>query len=157
MVPVFACDVTGGVGGNARTEAGDESNKMGSALESPALSECMRMLDGRLMGESAVVRRRLRSELREEDESVRCEGRFGRVYRDGEGFERASVAAAGLLCAVGGCWLAVDSVPSLRKSIHVSRSWARKCDATTPCEWCRELLPITASRGPSMVLLAPSY
>jgi hypothetical protein len=155
--PVFACDVTGGVGGNGLVEAGEELSKMGSALESPAFSECIRILDGRLMGESAVVRRRLRSELREDDESVRCEGRFGRVYREEEGFERASGAAAGLLFEEGGCWLPVVSVPSLRKSIHVSRSWARKCDATTPCEWCLELLPIMASRGPSMLLLAPSY
>jgi hypothetical protein len=42
------------------------------------------MLDGRLMGESAVVKRLLRSELREDDESVRGGGRFGSVYRDEE-------------------------------------------------------------------------
>lgn len=41
------------------------------------------MLDGRLMGESAVVSRRLRSELRDEDESVRG-GRAGSVYREDE-------------------------------------------------------------------------
>jgi hypothetical protein len=136
VVPVFACDVTPmvGVGGSGLFEAGDESNTIGSVLESPAFSECMRMLDGRLIGESAVVRRLLRSELREDDESVRCEGRFGSVYREEEGFERVSEVAVGLKLPDGGWWLPVVSVPSLRKSIHVSRSCARKCDATTPCE-----------------------
>ena len=140
-------------------EAGDESSTIGSALVLPAFSECILMLDGRLMGESAVVKRRLRSpELREDEESVRGEGRFGSVYRDEEGFVRPSevVARLGLLLGGGG-WLTLASVPSsLKKSIHVSRSCARKCDATTPCEWCLELLPITASLAPSVLLSAPS-
>jgi hypothetical protein len=73
VAPVFACNATPmvGVGGSGRAEAGDEPKTIGSALESPVFSECMRMLEGRLNGESAVVRRRLRSELREDDESVR--------------------------------------------------------------------------------------
>jgi hypothetical protein len=79
------------------------------------------------------------------------------VYREDEGFARASEAAAGLNVLDGGCWLLLVSVPSLRKSIHVSRSCARKCDATTPCEWCLELLPMTASRGAFTLLLAPAY
>lgn len=80
MGPVCVCDATPmvGVGGSGLFEAGDESNTIGSVFESPVFSECMRMLDGRLKGESAVVRRRLRSELREDD-SVRGEGRFGSV------------------------------------------------------------------------------
>lgn len=150
---VFACGRTGGVGGRGREEAGDESTIMGSALEFPVFSECMRMLDGRLKGESAVVRRRFRSELREDDESARGEGRFGSVYREDEGFARASGAVAGFKSLECECWLTLASLPSLKKSIHVSPSWARKCDATTPCEWCLELLPITASRAPSIMRL----
>lgn len=71
----------GGRGGSDdRDGAGDESNTMGSELVLPVLFECILMLDGRLMGASAVVKRRLRSELRDEDESVRGgKGRFGRV------------------------------------------------------------------------------
>jgi hypothetical protein len=150
---VLACDTTGGVGGSARIEAGEESSTIESALVSPALSECILILDGRFMGESAVVKRRLRSpELREDDESVRGEGRFGSVYREEEGFDRASEVAAGL---GGGCWLTVSVPSSRRKSIHVSRSCARKCDATTPCEWCLELLPMIASLAPSALLFAP--
>jgi hypothetical protein len=155
--------------------AGDESSTIGSALVFPAFSECILILDGRLTGESAVVRRRLRSpELREDDESVRGEGRFGSVYREEEGFVRASEVAAGAneLASepwpgneepwpgreVCGSWLTLPSVPSsLRKSIQLSRSCARKCDATTPCEWCLELLPITASLAPSVLLFVPSY
>jgi hypothetical protein len=150
---VSACETKGGVGGSARIDAGDESSTIGSALVFPAFSECIRILDGRLMGDSAAVRRRLRSpELREDDESVRSEGRFGSVYREEEGVDRASEVAAG---SGGGCWL-TGSVPSSRKkSIHVSRSCARKCDATTPCEWCLELLPMTASLAPSALLFAP--
>ena len=78
---------SGGVGGGgsvregAGAGTGEESKTMGSELEVPGVVECILILEGRLMGESAVVRRRLRSELREDAESVR-EGRFGRVYRD---------------------------------------------------------------------------
>jgi hypothetical protein len=131
-------------------EAGDESRTMGSVLVLPVLSECILILEGRLMGESAVVKRRLRSELSEDEESVRDEERFGSVYREEEGFVRFSGAAAGLGWFGRRSWLTVESLPSLMKSIHVSRSWARKCDATTPCEWCLELLPMIASRSLSV-------
>ena len=144
------------MGGSARKEAGGESRRIGSILELPVLSECIRILDGRLIGESAVVRRRLRSELREDGESVRGEGRLGSVYRMEEGFARASWAAAGSSSLDGGCWLTSVSVPSLKKSIHVSGSCARKCDATTPSECCRELFPMIMSRCPCILLLAPS-
>jgi len=63
--------------------AGEEPRTIGSEMEVPGVVECILILDGRLMGESAVVSRRLRSELREDDESVR-EGRFGSVYREEE-------------------------------------------------------------------------
>jgi hypothetical protein len=96
---------------------------MGSAVEVPGVLECMRMLDGRRMGESAVVRRRLRSELpREDDESARG-GRLGSVYRDeeacgGSGGSGAFVLVVVLVLERGGwltCW-------SAKKSIHVSPS-----------------------------------
>jgi len=156
VAAVFACVVTGGVGGNARTVAGGESSTMGFALVAPVVSECILMLEGRLMGESVVVKRRLRSEPLEGDESVRGGGRVGRVYREEEGFARSSEVAAGLDMLDVGWWLALVSVPSLRKSIHVSRSCARKCDAITPCEWCLELRPMTASRAPSVLLIDTS-
>lgn len=62
--------------------AADESKTMGSELELPALFECILMLDGRRKGESAVVRRLLRSELSDDEESERGGGRFGSVYRE---------------------------------------------------------------------------
>lgn len=72
---------------------------MGSDGDMPVLLECILMLDGRLMGESAVVSRRFRSELRDEDESVRGGGRAGSVYREdeacgGSGGRGALIAAA---------------------------------------------------------------
>jgi hypothetical protein len=72
----------GGGRGVAGPETGEELSTMGSAVDVPGVLECILMLDGRRMGESAVVRRLLRSELRDEDESVRGGGRFGRAYRD---------------------------------------------------------------------------
>jgi hypothetical protein len=57
---------------------------MGSEVDVPGLLECILMLDGRRMGESAVVSRLLRSELCDEDESARGGGRFGSAYRDEE-------------------------------------------------------------------------
>lgn len=153
---VFVCGGTGGVGGSARNEAGDESSMMGSALVLPAFSECVRILDGRLMGESVAGRRRLRSELREDDESVRGKGRFGRVYREEDAIMRASEAVAGSNSPVGSCWLTPVSLPSLKKSIHVSLSCARKCDATTPSEGFREPPPMYVSCCPCTALLAPS-
>ena len=146
VAAVLACAATG-----------DESSTMGFVIVAPVLSECILMLDGRLMGESVVVKRRLRSELLDGDESVRGGGRDGSVYREEEGIAPSSEAAAGFGMMDVGCWLALRSVPSLRKSIHVSRSWAKKCDATTPCEWCLELLPIMASRAPSVLLIDTSF
>jgi hypothetical protein len=77
----------GGSGGSGRDRAGagDESSRMGSEVELPALFECILMLDGLRMGDSAVVRRRLRSELRDDEESGRCEERLGRANRDDDG------------------------------------------------------------------------
>jgi hypothetical protein len=123
-----------GRGGSGRSVAGDDSSTIGSECEVPGLLECILMLDGRLIGESAVVRRRLRSELREDDESVR-EGRFGRVYRDDE--EGWGGCRLGAVVPVREGWFTFWSA---RKSIHVSPRCAfggccaRKCDATTPCE-----------------------
>lgn len=108
-------------------------------MDAPGTDECILMLDGRLMGDSAVVMRRLRSELSEDDESL-CEGRFGRLY-SGACVEPRNGAAA---CGMGGVAVLLRAGRwtfwSARKSIHVSPSrplggcWARKCDATTPCE-----------------------
>lgn len=153
---VLVCGGAGGVGGSGRKEAGDESNMMGSELVFPAPSECILILDGRLIGESAVVRRLLRSELREDEESVRGEGRLGREYRAKEGFAWASWAAAGSSSVDSGCWVTLVSVPSLRKSIHVSASWARKWDATTPPECCRGLFPSRAPCDPCILRFALS-
>lgn len=69
----------GGGGGKGRSGRGEDSSTIGSVLVSPALSECILMLEGRRIGESAVVKRRLRSALVEEDESVRGKGREGRL------------------------------------------------------------------------------
>jgi hypothetical protein len=92
---------------------------MGSELDVPGMLECILILDGRLMGESAAVSRLLRSELREDDESVRAGGRFGSVYRD----EEACGGGCGSGAAVLGCDCRV-AVWSARKSIHVSLSRA---------------------------------
>jgi hypothetical protein len=112
---------------------------MGSEFEAPGVVECILMLDGRLIGTSAVVKRRLRSELREDDESVRsmcgresrCEGLLGRIS-----------CCEGRLCGLT-CGTDLEPLPllpfplwSAKKSIHDSPSLprARKCEATTPCE-----------------------
>jgi hypothetical protein len=63
---------------------GEESNTIGSEVEVPGTVECILILEGRLIGESAVVKRLLRSELWDDDESVRVGGRFGSVYREAE-------------------------------------------------------------------------
>lgn len=104
---------------------------MGSEVEVPGVVECILMLEGRRIGTSAVVRRRLRSELREDDDSVRsmscCEGLLGSRLSllPGRGF-------------TGGTDVELLPFPlwSARKSIHVSASLPRasKCEATTPCE-----------------------
>jgi hypothetical protein len=94
-VSVLDRDGTGGGGGSGRVDRGDKSNTMGSEVDVPALFECILMLDGLLMGESAVVRRLLRSELRDDDESVRGGGRLGSAYREdeecGEGWDTGEV------------------------------------------------------------------
>jgi hypothetical protein len=78
-------DCGAGEGGSGvRAGMGEESNTIGSEVEVPATVECILILDGRLIGESAVVRRLLRSELWDDDESVRVGGRFGSVYRKEE-------------------------------------------------------------------------
>jgi len=90
---------------------------MGSEVEAPGLLECILILEGRLIGESAVVKRLLRSELREDEESVRG-GRFGRLYREDED------------CAEGSGWAELVVVRdrlafgSAKKSIQVSPSRA---------------------------------
>lgn len=65
---------------------------MGSEVELPGVVECILMLEGRRMGESAVVRRRLRSELRDDDEESVREGRFASVYRELDAWD----------CGIGG-------------------------------------------------------
>jgi hypothetical protein len=74
----------GGSGGAAGPEIGEELRTMGSEVDVPGLLECILMLEGRRMGDSAAVRRLLRSELSDELESERGGGRFGRAYRGEE-------------------------------------------------------------------------
>jgi hypothetical protein len=115
----------GGSGGSGRVEAGDESSTIGSELDAPAVLECILILEGRLMGESAVVSRLLRSELCEDDESVRGGGRLGSVYRDdeecGAGWELGVVVVVVIVILVCDERLAFWSA---KKSIHVSPSRA---------------------------------
>jgi hypothetical protein len=109
---------------------------MGSELEPACELLCILTLDGRRMGDSAVVRRLLRSELLPEDGvSARgggCEGRANGEDDDG-GSMFGSVEVW-----VGCGRMRVGSTPaSRRKSTHVSPpyascGWARKCDATAP-------------------------
>jgi hypothetical protein len=80
---MLVCDAGNGGSGDCAA-MGEESSTIGSEVEVPWLLECILILDGRLMGESATVKRLLRSELRE-DESVRSGGPFGSVYREDEG------------------------------------------------------------------------
>jgi hypothetical protein len=91
---------------------------MGSEVEVPGLFECILILDGRRMGDSAVVKRLLRSELRDDEESVRGGGRFGSVYREDDD--------CGGDCRCGGFVVLRDRVAfgSAKKSIHVSPSRA---------------------------------
>lgn len=153
--PAFACGEGDGGGGSGRWGAGDESSTIGSELLFPAPFECILILDGRLMGESLVVRRLLRSELRDDEESVRGRGRLGSVWREEEGWRRFSETVAGSL---GGWRLTAWSVPdSRRKSIHVSPPYAWKCDATAPCEeYLGGNRSEIASLPPSVLLHAPS-
>jgi hypothetical protein len=80
----YAGGARGGGAGEAGPETGDELSTMGSAFDVPGLLECILMLEGRRMGDSAVVKRLLRSELSDELESVRGGGRFGSAYREEE-------------------------------------------------------------------------
>jgi hypothetical protein len=120
--PVLDCEGKEGgcgEGGKGRAEAGEESSTMGSEVDVPGVLECILILEGRLMGESAVVSRLLRSELREDDESVRVGGRLGSVYREEEAC--GGSGGSGALVLVCGCRVALRSA---RKSIHVSPSRA---------------------------------
>jgi hypothetical protein len=82
---LFGSAYAGGGGGGgasvAGSETGEELRTMGSEVDVPGLLECILMLEGRRMGDSAVVRRLLRSELSDELESERGGGRFGSAYR----------------------------------------------------------------------------
>jgi hypothetical protein len=77
----------------------------------------MPMLDGRRMGDSAVVRRRLRSELVAEDGVSVGDGREGRA--NGEGDAVGSMVGA-VEVWVGCGRMRVGSLASRRKSTHVS-------------------------------------
>jgi hypothetical protein len=108
------------------------------------------MLEGRRMGDSAVVRRLLRSELRDDEDSGReaagrgtgSESRRGRWCVDVGGL--SIIPSSG---AVSGCrspgrsWCRVWSGPDWRrKSNHVSLpyasgGWGRECEPPAPCTW----------------------
>jgi hypothetical protein len=107
---------------------------MGLVLDSPGAAECMRMLEGRRRGDSAVVRRLLRSELCDDEDWGReaaergtgSESRRGRWCVDIGGL--SIIPSSG---AVSGCrspgrsWCRVWSGPDWRrKSNHVSLPYA---------------------------------
>lgn len=139
----------GGGRGRSREGAGDESRRIGSVLEPAWALLWTRMLEGRRMGVSAVVRRLLRSELLAEDDvSVRGGGREGRAKGgDDEGGSGGAMLGA-VEVWVGGRRMRAGSTPaSRRKSTHVSppyasRGWARKWEATAPCRWWCEGGPL---------------
>lgn len=109
---------------------------MGSELEPACELLCILMLDGRRMGDSAVVRRLLRSELLpEEGVSVRGGGRDGRA--NGDDGEGGSILGSVEVWVGCGRMRAGSTPASRRKSTHVSppyasRGCARKCEATAP-------------------------
>ena len=89
--------VGGGGSGRSRMDAlagaGDGSSTMGSVLVPAREPPRMRMLEGRRKGDSAVVRRLLRSELLAEDVDVVSVGGCGYMEDDDEGrrYELGSV------------------------------------------------------------------
>lgn len=110
---------------------------MGSALEPGCELLCTLMAEGRRMGDSAVVRRLLRSALLLEDGvSVRGGGREGRA--NGEDDDGESMLGAVAVWVGCGRMRAGSTPASRRKSAHVSppypspRGCARKWEATAP-------------------------
>ncbi len=90
--PGGACRTNGGNGGSGASMregvAGDESSTIGSDPELPAPLGYILTPDLRRRGASAVVKRLLRSELRE---SVRGKGRLGSVPREADEVEEEGV------------------------------------------------------------------
>ena len=75
----------GGGSGRSRSGTGDESSTIGSELEPSCELLRALILEGRRIGDSAVVRRLLRSELLPEDDvSVRGGGREGKANGEDE-------------------------------------------------------------------------